>query len=126
MQAYLAIGEALDGAIDEAELDLQDERRVRFAVENVLNAAAPTNYPLSNPAALKRAIDTGGVSFARGARNLVRDLSTPPRLPASVDMSRFTVGKDLAVTPGSVVLHTETFELIQYEPQTDDVRSVPL
>jgi polyhydroxyalkanoate synthase len=126
MQAYLALGAALDELIDDAELELQDERRVRFAVENVLNAAAPTNYPLSNPAALKRAIDTGGASFARGARNLVRDLSTPPRLPASVDMSRFTVGKDLAVTPGAIVLRTDMFELIQYEPQTEEVRSVPL
>jgi polyhydroxyalkanoate synthase subunit PhaC len=126
MQAYLAVGEAFDELIDEAQLDLQDERRVRFAVENVLDALAPTNYPWSNPAALRAAIDTGGANFVRGARNLVRDLATPPRLPASVDMSKFTVGKDLAVTPGAVVLRTEAFELIQYEPQTDEVRSVPL
>jgi polyhydroxyalkanoate synthase subunit PhaC len=126
MQSYLAVGQALDGVIADAEQDLQDERRVRFAVENVVNALAPTNYPWSNPEALKRAIDTGGASFVRGARNLVRDLATPPRLPASVDMSRFTVGKDLAVTPGAVVLRTEVFELVQYEPQTDEVRSVPL
>ncbi|MBD0280888.1 MAG: poly(3-hydroxyalkanoate) polymerase [Thermoleophilaceae bacterium] len=126
MQSYLAVGQALDGVIADAELDLQDERRVRFAVENVVNALAPTNYPWSNPEALKRAIDTGGTSFTRGARNVVRDLATPPRLPASVDMSKFRVGKDLAVTPGAVVLRTEVFELIQYEPQTDEVRSVPL
>jgi polyhydroxyalkanoate synthase len=126
MQGYLALGEALDGLIDDAELDLQDERRVRFAVENVVSALAPTNYPLTNPEALKRAIDTGGVSFLRGARNLVRDLSTPPRLPASVDMSRFTVGKDLAATPGAVVLRTEVFELLQYQPRTEEVRSAPL
>jgi polyhydroxyalkanoate synthase len=85
MQAYLAAGQALDGLIEDGELELQDERRVRFAVENVVNALAPTNYPWSNPEALKAAIDTGGASFVRGARNLVRDLSTPPRLPASVD-----------------------------------------
>jgi polyhydroxyalkanoate synthase len=126
MQAYLAAGRSLDGVIADADLDLQDERRVRFAAENVVNALAPTNYPLSNPEALKRAIDTGGASFVRGARNVARDLATPPRLPASVDRSKFTVGRDLAVTPGAVVLRTDVLELIQYAPQTDAVRSVPL
>ena len=126
MQGYLAAREEVDGLIDDAELDLQDERRMRFAIENVLDALAPTNYPWSNPAALKAAIDTGGLSLARGARNFVHDVSTPPRLPASVDTSQFTVGKDLAVTPGAVVLRTEVFELVQYAPQTDEVRSVPV
>ena len=126
MQSYLAVGEALDKLIDGAALDLQDERRVRFAVENLVNALAPTNFPVTNPQALKAAIDTGGVNFARGAWNLVRDLSTPPRLPASVDRSKFAVGRDLAVTPGAIVLRTDVFELIQYQPQTETVRSVPL
>jgi polyhydroxyalkanoate synthase subunit PhaC len=126
MQGYLAARDEINGLIDDAGLELQDERRVRFAIDNVLDAIAPTNYPWSNPAALKAAIDSGGASFVRGARNLMRDLSTPPRLPASVDTSKFTVGKDLAVTPGAVVLRTEVFELIQYQPQTDEVRSVPL
>jgi polyhydroxyalkanoate synthase subunit PhaC len=126
MQGYLAAGQTLDGLIEDAELDLQEERRVRFAAENVFDALAPTNFPLSNPAALKAVIETGGANFVRGARNFARDMSAPPRLPASVDPSQFTVGSDLAATPGSVVLRTEQFELIQYAPQTEAVRSVPL
>jgi polyhydroxyalkanoate synthase len=126
MQGYLAAGRSLDGLIEDAELDLQDERRVRFAAENLFDALAPTNFPWSNPAALKAMIDTGGVNFLRGARNFARDMSSPPRLPASVDPSQFTVGQNLAATPGAVVLRTEQFELIQYAPQTDAVRSVPV
>ncbi len=126
MQAYLAAGHTLDELIEDAELDLQEERRVRFAAENVFDALAPTNFPWSNPAALKAVIETGGANFARGARNFARDMSAPPRLPASVDPSQFTVGEDVAATPGAVVVRTEQFELIQYGPQTAAVRSVPL
>ena len=43
-----------------------------------------------------------------------------------VDRSAFEVGRNIAVTPGEVVLRTEVLELIQYRPQTGQVREVPL
>ena len=119
MQTYLVAGSTVDALIDDAGLDLQDERRVRFAAENVLDALAPSNFPLTNPTALRLGVKTRGASFARGARNLVHDVSTSPRLPENVDRSQFDVGRNLALTPGSVVLRTDVFELIQYRPQTD-------
>jgi polyhydroxyalkanoate synthase subunit PhaC len=126
MQGYLATGDAVDGLVRDAELDLQTERRVRFPVENLVDALAPTNFPWSNPAAIKAGASTRGMSLVRGAGHLASDMSTPPRLPAMVDTSRFQVGKELAATPGAVVQREEAFELIQYAPQTDEVRSVPL
>ena len=104
LQSYLATGQALDGLIDDAGLDWRSERQVRFAVENVLDALAPSNAPLTNPAVLKAALDTGGRNFARGAANFARDMSKPPRIPSMVDTSAFTVGEDIAVTPGQIVL----------------------
>ena len=62
----------------------------------------------------------------RGARQLVHDLGGPSRMPATVDTSGFEVGGNLAASPGSVVLRTEVFELIQYKPSTDEVREMPL
>jgi polyhydroxyalkanoate synthase subunit PhaC len=126
MQAYLATGAALDGLISDAGLDIQTERRVRFPVENVYDALAPTNFIWSNPAAMKTAVSTRGASFVRGAGHLASDMRTPPRLPAMVDTSKFEVGVNLATTKGAVILREEPFELIQYAPKTEEVRSVPL
>jgi polyhydroxyalkanoate synthase subunit PhaC len=126
LQSYLALGRTVDGLICEADLDWQSERRVRFAAENALDALAPSNGPLTNPTALKAAIDTGGRNFARGAANFARDMATRPRIPAMVDRTAFEVGRDVAVTPGAVVLRTPVFELIQYRPQIEHVRETPL
>jgi polyhydroxyalkanoate synthase len=126
LSAYLALGDTVDGLISDAEVDWRTERQARLAAGNVLDALAPTNFPWSNPAVIKEIVNTGGGSLARGLRRLARDLSRPPRLPATVDTSRFEVAGNLAVTPGSVVLRTEVFELIQYTPQTEHVRERPL
>jgi polyhydroxyalkanoate synthase len=126
LQGYLAVGDAVDGVICDAQLDWQTERQARFAAGNVLDALAPTNFPLSNPAVLHATIEEGGANLVRGWRRYAGDVSWPPRLPASVDTSKFEVGANLAVTPGSVVLRTEVFELIQYKPTTPAVREVPL
>ena len=126
MQSYLAVGESVDGVISDAQLDWQTERQARFAASNVLDALAPTNFPWSNPAVMRAVIDEGGANLIRGARRFVADASWPPRLPQSVDTETFEVGGNLAASPGSVVLRTEVFELIQYKPTTYEVREVPL
>ena len=126
LQGYLAVGESVDGLITDAGVDWRAERRARLAAGNVLDALAPTNFPFSNPTVIKETVDTGGGNLVRGARRLAHDLNTPPRLPATVDTSKFEVGGNLAVSPGSVVLRTPVFELIHYRPSTEQVREVPL
>jgi polyhydroxyalkanoate synthase len=126
MQGYLVTGYAVDGLIADADLDIQTERRVRFPIDNLRDALAPTNFPWSNPAAIKAATSTRGATLLRGARQLASDMRRPPRLPAMVDTSKFELGKNLAATPGAVIHRADAFELIQYAPATADVRSVPL
>ena len=126
LQTYLAGARTVDDLISDAELDWRAERQARFAAMNLLDALAPTNYPWSNPVVLREIVDQGGANLARGARRFARDVSWPPRLPASVDTSTFEVGGNLAATPGSVVLRTEVLELIHYKPQTEKVRTIPL
>jgi polyhydroxyalkanoate synthase subunit PhaC len=126
MQGYLSVGEAVDGVITDAELDWQTERQARFAASNVLDALAPTNFPWSNPAVVRAIVDEGGTNLLRGARRFAADVSWPPKLPQSVDTEGFEVGRNLAASAGSVVLRTEVFELLQYNPTTPEVREVPL
>jgi Poly(3-hydroxyalkanoate) synthetase len=100
--------------------------RVGFVLTNLIDALAPSNNPLLNPAAVKAALDTGGGSALAGLRHFLSDMAVPPRVPTMVEPDAFEVGVDLAVTPGSVILRTPVFELIQYRPVTTAVRQVPL
>ena len=88
MQGYLATCETVDRLISDAELDWRTERQARFAASNVLDALAPTNFPWSNPAVLKESIDDGGANLVRGGRRFLRDVTRPPHLPASVDVTQ--------------------------------------
>jgi polyhydroxyalkanoate synthase subunit PhaC len=126
MQAYLAAAQTAEGVVAEAGLDEKDSERIGFVLTNLIDALAPSNNPLLNPAAAKAAIDTGGGSALRGLRHFLADMAVPPRVPTMVEPDAFEVGVDLAVTPGAVVLRTPVFELIQYRPVTPAVRQVPL
>jgi polyhydroxyalkanoate synthase subunit PhaC len=126
MQLHLAAARAAWELIEDADLDWQDDERIRFSATNLVDALAPSNIPVVNPLSLKAAIDTGGKSAVKGLGRFVRDLATPPRVPSMVDPDAFTVGEDLASTPGAVVFRTDVFELIQYTPTTETVRAVPL
>jgi len=126
MQAYLAAAETAGGLAADADLDWADTQRVGWVLENLVDAMAPSNNPVLNPAALKAAIDTGGGSVLAGLRHFITDMAAPPRVPKMVEPDAFEVGVDLAVTPGSVVLRTPVLELIQYRPATASVRQVPL
>ncbi len=126
MQVYLAATETAEGVIADAGLDWADSERVGFVVTNLIDALAPSNNPLLNPAAVKAVVDTGGGSALAGLRHFVADMAAPPRVPSMVEPDAFEVGVDLAVTAGSVILRTPVFELIQYRPATAAVRQVPL
>lgn len=125
LQLYLAGGQTVEQLVLDADLSSRDRKRVRFFLENVIQATAPSNVPLVNPASAKAVIDTAGLSLVRGGRQLAKDLASAPRIPEMVDQSGFTLGDDIAATPGAVVFRTEMLELIQYAPQTDEVYEVP-
>jgi polyhydroxyalkanoate synthase len=126
MQAHLATARTAWELIEDADLDWQDDERIRFTATNLVDALAPSNVPLLNPQALKAVIDTGGKNAFAGLRRMVRDLANPPRVPSMVEPDAFSVGEDLAATPGAVVFRTDVFELIRYRPTTETVREVPL
>ncbi len=125
-QTYLVSGTALEDLVEEADLDWRSEQRMRFLVQMLVDALAPSNHPFLNPAALKAALETGGRNYRDGAKQFVQDMRSRPRIPAMVDGRGFQVGGNLAVTEGAVVLRTPIIELIHYKPRTEQVREVPL
>jgi polyhydroxyalkanoate synthase len=103
----------------------QNKARARFAADVIVAALAPTNYLGTNPEALRKAFQTRGLSLVRGARNMLRDMARGG-MPSMVDRKQFTVGKDIAATPGAVVYRDEMFELLQYTATTAKIRSIPV
>jgi polyhydroxyalkanoate synthase len=126
LQAYLATSRMAEALVEDARLDEPDRLRAQALVSNVADALAPSNSPVLNPKALRALVDTGGGNFTRGARRLAADLAEAPRVPSMVEPDAFVVGETVAATPGTVVARTEVFELIQYTPVTEQVRTAPL
>jgi polyhydroxyalkanoate synthase len=122
---YLLASDWLLRQTSEADdLSPAERQRLDFHLRQFVDAMSPTLMLVSNPVALRRAIETGGASLADGARNLMRDLKDGKL--SMVDTTAFEPGRNLALTPGKVVFRNKLIELIQYTPSTDTVRQVPL
>jgi polyhydroxyalkanoate synthase subunit PhaC len=126
LKAYLAWGDAVSGLVDKTSLSDIDKARAHLITEILIDAVAPTNAILTNPAAVRRFMDTGGQSLWRGLKNYLEDLTKNRGMPSMVDTSAFKVGENLATTPGAVVFRNELLELIQYTPTTPKVWKRPL
>ncbi|MBV8106161.1 MAG: alpha/beta fold hydrolase [Hyphomicrobiales bacterium] len=126
LKAYLAWGEALDEFVSETSLSDVDKERAHLFTTILVDALAPTNSLIANPAATRKFIDSGGQSLVNGLKNYIEDLVNNGGLPSQVDMAAFKVGETLANTPGAVVFRNELIELIQYAPTTPKVWKRPL
>jgi polyhydroxyalkanoate synthase len=125
-QTYLALRQYGTDLVRAAELEPVHEGKAELAMGFLADAAAPTNFPLTNPAVLKRALETGGLSLVDGWRNFVDDMLHNKGRPRQVDTSPFEVGRNLAATPAKVVYRSDLIEVLQYLPQTPQVHEVPL
>ncbi|MEO4047118.1 class II poly(R)-hydroxyalkanoic acid synthase [Pseudomonas sp. CAU 1711] len=125
LQAYLAWQRQLKAWIDESDLSADDRTRAHFLFSLLNDALAPSNT-LLNPLAVKELFNSGGTSVLRGARQMFDDLLHNSGMPQQVDKRAFEVGRNLATTPGAVVLRTEMFELIHYKPMSEKQYERPL
>jgi polyhydroxyalkanoate synthase len=126
LKTYLAWGDAVSGFVDKTSLSDIDKTRAHLVTEILIDAVAPTNAMLTNPAAVRKFVDTGGRSLWSGLKNYFDDLAKNGGMPSMVDQNAFKVGETLATTPGAVVFRNELLELIQYTPTTPKVRKRPL
>ncbi|MTI43874.1 polyhydroxyalkanoate synthase [Roseibium hamelinense] len=124
--SYLAFTQGIDAWVDSLQLDDRNKLRAKLLTSVVADTISPTNTVLGNPTAAKTTFDHGGKNLVAGLKNFIGDMAGNGGLPAMVDKSKFTVGKNLALSPGQVVYREDHLELIQYTPQTEKVYSKPI
>jgi polyhydroxyalkanoate synthase subunit PhaC len=115
-RTLMAMAEAVEG-------DAKTRNRVRFAVQQWIDASAPSNFLAFNAEAQKKAVETKGESIAKGIANLLHDMRQGH--VSMTDESVFEVGKNVATTEGAVVFENELFQLIEYKPLTAKVYERP-
>ena len=120
---YLLNARTLMGLADAVEADTKTRARIRFAVEQWMAAASPSNFLAFNADAQKKAIETKGESIAKGMQNLLHDMQQGH--VSMTDESLFEVGRNVATSEGAVVFENELFQLIEYKPLTDKVFEKP-
>ena len=100
--------------------------QVAFAARQMLDMFSPANQLLTNPLALKRTQEESGQNLVRGAMNFLDDAERQSTHASPAGTENFVVGRDVAVTPGQVILHNDVMELIQYAPATKTVHAEPI
>ena len=123
-QSYLLGSRQLHEFVDRAQVDDKTKLQLRFYARQFIDAMSPSNFPATNPEVIRKAIETRSMSLTDGMQNLIDDLQKG-RI-TRVDELAFEVGRNLAITPGSVVFENELIQLIQYAPQTGEVEKTPL
>ncbi|WP_211286910.1 class I poly(R)-hydroxyalkanoic acid synthase [Caldimonas caldifontis] len=121
---YLLNARTLMNLADSVDGDEKTRARLRFAVQQWIDATAPSNFLAFNPEAQRRALETQGESIAHGLQHLLADLRQGHM--SQTDESVFEVGRNVATTEGSVIFENEIFQLIEYKPLTAQVYERPL
>jgi polyhydroxyalkanoate synthase len=122
--SYLLNSRFLLELAEAVEATPRDKQKIRFAVQQMVDAMSPANFLATNPEAQQHLIETKGESLTKGLTNMLADMQKG-RISQS-DESAFEVGRNVATTPGQVVFENELFQLIQYAPSTATVHAVPL
>ena len=123
-QMYLLNARTLIQMADSVHGDAKTRGRIRFAVQQCVAAASPSNFLALNPEALNKALQTKGESITAGMHNLLQDLGKGH--VSQTDESVFEVGRNVATSEGSVVFENELFQLIEYKPLTAKVHERPM
>ena len=122
-QLYLLNSRMLGRMAAAVEADDKTKARIKFAVQQFVDAASPSNFLALNPEAQKLALQSKGETLARGLQQLWGDLQRGH--VSQTDESAFEVGRNVATTAGSVVFENELFQLIEYAPLTPQVHVRP-
>jgi polyhydroxyalkanoate synthase len=127
-ETYLATAQWITSLIENADLDEASKRKAMFFIKQAVDAASPSNFLFTNPAALRATLMSGGENLLRGVENFAADLKRGGGMLAirQTDLDAFKVGENIATTPGKVVYRNRLIELLHYAPTTETVFKTPL
>ena len=128
-QHYLLATHHMNSLLEQVEHeDKHTVKRLQFFMNNYLDALSPANFFYTNPHIMAETLQSKGKNLLHGLNNLLNDLQKDPLKPSiqMTDNRAFTIGQNLATTPGKVIFRNEMMELIQYTPQTLKTKSIPL
>lgn len=124
-QTYTATSNWLDElAENSSALNAAEARKLLFYTRQLTDALSPSNYLLTNPAAMRETLQSNGENLVRGMENMLHDMQRGAL--SNTDLTAFEIGKDLATTKGAVVYQNDLMQLIQYAPSTKKVHKTPL
>ncbi len=124
-QTYLFLAERVEEMADNIDgLNPQQREQLKFTTKAITEAASPANFPLLNPVVMERTLETKGQNLVKGMEHLLADMRRGQL--SHTDASAFTLGENIATTPGKVVHETPLYQLIQYSPTTEKVMATPL
>ncbi|WP_448537158.1 PHA/PHB synthase family protein [Sphingobium yanoikuyae] len=124
-QSYLLISDYLMNLADAVDgVDPKAKAKLRFATTGMLDAMAPSNFPLMNPTVVEKTIQSGGENLVKGLQHMLADMEKGQL--THTDGTQFELGRNIAATPGKVVHETPLYQLIHYAPSTPRVLATPL
>ncbi len=127
--SYLLVSDYVDNTIKSSkDLSTRDKDKLAFYAKSLSDTMCPANFAMTNPTVIQETIKTGGENLINGFANILGDLKrgNGELAISTTQHDKFEVGKNLAVTPGSVVFQNEMFQLIQYTPTTKNVLKTPM
>ncbi|MEW4983186.1 MAG: class I poly(R)-hydroxyalkanoic acid synthase [Cycloclasticus sp.] len=123
-QSYLLSSRWLTGMVEDSTLDDKTKKKCDFYTRQFIDAMSPSNFALTNPEVLKETVETKGQNLVAGLENLMKDMDKGSI--SMTDESKFTLGENLATTPGSVVFENKLIQLVRFKPMTEKVNERPI
>ena len=128
-QSYLLFSQLVQNMVDVVEgIPDKVRYRIHFFTRQMINALSPSNFLWTNPEVIQQTITEQGENLVRGMQIFHDDVVNSGKYLSIriVNSDSFSLGKDLAYTPGAVLFENEIFQLLQYEATTENVYQTPI